>query len=133
MIEISARDEFGNVSNEKVNFIVIEEDNEGPIFNLNKEIKILKGSNTLNLSNYIDVIDKVDGKTKIYIIDDGNINLNVVGSYKLKLMSKDNSNNITYYEIEACVYENYDFKYYYEIILLLGVLVVIIFSIIKVK
>ncbi len=133
VIEISARDEFGNVSNEKVNFIVIEEDNEGPIFNLNKEIKILKGSNTLNLSNYIDAIDKVDGKTKIYIIDDGNINLNVVGSYKLKLMSKDNSNNITYYEIEACVYENYNFKYYYEIILLLGVLFVIIFSIIKVK
>lgn len=133
VLEVSARDEFGNVSNEKVNFIVLEEDNEGPIFNLNKEIRILKGSNTLNLSNYLDVVDKVDGKTKIYIIDDGKINLNVVGNYKLKLMSKDSSDNVSYYEIAVCVYENYNFKYYYEIVLLLAVVFVIIFSIIKVK
>lgn len=133
VLEVSARDEFGNVTNEKVNFVVLEEDNEGPIFNLNKEIRILKGSNTLNLSNYLEAIDKVDGKTKIYIIDDGKINLNVEGNYKLKLMSKDNSNNVSYYEIAVCVYENYNFKYYYEIVLLLAVLFVIIFSIIKVK
>lgn len=130
---VSAVDEFGNFSKEVITIVILEEDNEAPLFNDLDKIKVLKGSNALNLSNYLTAVDKIDGNTKIYIIDDGGLNLNVKGQYKIKLMSKDNSNNKVYKEIEILVYENYDFQYIYEILLILGVAVVIIFSIIKVK
>lgn len=133
ILEVSVKDEFGNTCSKNITFYSINEDKDGPVFNLVKEIKILKGASTLNLSNYIDVYDQIDGKTKIYIIDDGKINLNTSGNYRLKLMSKDLSNNETYFEVDVKVYENYNFSYFYEIIVLLGILLLIIFSIIKVK
>lgn len=130
---VSALDMFFNCSKEKVKIVVLEEDRNAPVFNELSEIKILKGSSTLNLSNYINAIDDIDGNTKIYIIDDGGLNLNVRGEYKVKVMSKDSSNNKVYKEIEIIVYENYSFDYIYEILLILGIVGVIIFSIIKVK
>jgi len=132
-LNVTVVDEMNNVSNEIIKVIVEGEDKEGPIFTDITEIKILKGSATLNLNEYLEAVDKIDGNTRIYIIDDGNLNLETTGNYTLKLMSKDNLDNITYKEIKVIVYDNYDFSYFYEIILILGIIVVIIFSIIKVK
>lgn len=132
-ILVSATDEFNNLSQNTIKFIVIEKDYEGPLFSDVDEIKILKGSLSLNLSNYIFANDKVDGNTRIFIVDDGDLDLETTGKYCLKLMSKDESNNITYKDVYVVVYENYDLKFYYEIIVILGVIMVIIFSIIKVK
>lgn len=132
-VEVFACDNFGNFSSSKVRVIVIEKDDEGPVFTEIEEIRILKGSSTLNLSNYISAIDKVEGNTRIYIVDDGKIDLNSKGEYKVKLMSKDSSNNVTYKYINIIVYEDFNFEYYYELLLIIGVIGVIIFSIIKVK
>ena len=121
------------MSSTTIKLIVIEKDIEGPSFNDVKEIKILKGSSSLNLSSYIEAIDNVDGQTRIYIMDDGGLNLNVKGNYRVLLMSKDSSDNISYKEVKIIVYENFNFEYYYEIILILGLICVIIFSIIRVK
>lgn len=132
-IEVTALDFFDNMSSTTIKLIVIEKDIEGPCFNDVKEIKILKGSSSLNLSSYIEAIDNVDGQTRIYIMDDGGLNLNVKGNYRVLLMSKDSSDNISYKEMKIIVYENFNFEYYYEIILILGLICVIIFSIIRVK
>ncbi len=132
-IEVIVIDEFDNLNSSVVKMVVIEEDIEGPIFNDINEIKILKGSSTLNLSNYIEAYDKVDGITRVYIMNDGGLDLNSKGQYKVLLMSKDNSENISYKEMKIVVYENLDFSYYYEIILILCLFGVIIFSIIRVK
>ena len=132
-IKIVALDEFDNQNSSFVKIIVIDEDTEAPVFNDINEIKILKGSSTLNLSNYIEAYDKVDGTTRIYIMDDGGLDLNSKGQYKVLLMSKDSSDNISYKEMKIVVYENFTFEYYYEIILILCLFGVIIFSIIRVK
>lgn len=132
-IKIVALDEFDNQNSSFVKIIVIDEDTEAPVFNDINEIKILKGSSTLNLSNYIEAYDKVDGTTRIYIMDDGGLDLNSKGQYKVLLMSKDSSDNISYKEMKIVVYENFTFGYYYEIILILCLFGVIIFSIIRVK
>ena len=132
-IEVTAIGEFDNLTVKKVNIIVLKKDTEAPVFNEVEEIKILKGSSNLSLSNYLSAIDKVDGNTRIYIVDDGNLNLNITGKYIIKLMSKDQAENIAFKEIEVIVYENYNFKYFYEIIIILGIIGVVIFSIIKVK
>ena len=132
-VNITVVDCFDNISIGKVKMIVLEKDVEGPSFTNVDEIKILKGSSVLNVLNYINAIDKVDGNTQIYIIDDGGLDLNSSGKYSITLMSKDSSNNVSYKEVCVDVYENYDFQYYYQILLILGLLAVIIFSIIKVK
>ena len=130
---VTAVDEFNNYSKESVKIVILEKDEEAPVFNELNEIMVLKGSSSLNLSNYLTAIDNVDGATKIYIIDDGNLNLNVKGKYKVKVMSKDTSENRVYKELEIVVYDNYDFTYIYEILIIIGIIGVIIFSIIKVK
>ena len=130
---VTAVDEVNNVSHNMVKVVILLQDVDPPIFTEISEIKILKGSNTLNLSNYIKAEDKIDGITKIYITDDGNLDLNVGGKYFVKLMTQDNSNNISYKEIVVIVYESYNFQYFYELLIVLGILAVIIFSIIKVK
>lgn len=130
---VTSVDEMKNSSKNSIKIIVLENDEEGPIFTDIEEIKVLKGSSSLNLSNYIEANDKVDGKSRIYIIDDGNINLNVAGTYKIKVMAKDNSDNIAQKELVVIVYENYDFTYFYEILVILSIIGVIIFSIIKIK
>ena len=132
-IKIVVLDEFDNQSSSFVKIIVIEEDVEAPVFNDINEIKILKGSSTLNLSNYIEAYDKVEGVTRVYIMDDGGLNLNNKGQYKVLLMSKDSSGNVSYKEMKIIVYENLDFEYYYEMILIFCLFGVIIFSIIRVK
>ena len=68
-----------------------------------------------NLFLYINAEDKIDGDVRVYIVDDGNLDLNVTGTYNLKLMCKDTSDNVTYKKIKVIVYENYNFKYFYEI------------------
>jgi len=133
IVEVTVIDEFDNLSKENVKVIVLEKDEEGPVFSNIDEIKILKGSQTLNLSNYIESIDKIDGISRIYVINDGNLDLNKSGKYKIQLMSKDSSENITYKELYIVVYENYNFNYYYELLLIIGLIAAIIFSIIKVK
>lgn len=133
LVDVAAVDEFANVGYETVKIIVLECDEEGPIFTDINEIKVLKGSTTLNLLNYIEAKDKVDGKTRIYIMDDGNLDLNKKGKYKIRIMSKDASENVSEKELYVVVYENINFSYYYELILILGIIAVIIFSIIKVK
>lgn len=130
---VTAIDEFNNISKEKVKFVIMAEDIVGPIFNDINDIKILKGSNTLNISNYVNAYDDIDGYTQIYIIDDGNIDLNITGVYSVKLMSMDKSNNITYKDISITVYENYNFSYYYAIFIIIILIVGVIFFIIKVK
>lgn len=132
-ISISMSDTFGNISSNIIKVIVIDKDEEGPIFSEINKIRILKGSSTLNLANYISAVDKIDGETRIYIIDDGNLDLNSAGRYKIKLMAQDNCQNISYKEIEITVYENYSFEYFYEFLLIIGVIAIIIFSIIRVK
>ena len=132
-VEVFCIDEFENVGSEYVNIVVIEKDVDSPVFVGYKEIRVLKGSNSLNLSSYIRAEDKIDGFTRIYIIDDGNLDLNKSGKYKLSLMSKDNSNNKSYYSVYIIVYENYNFDFYYEIIFIIVVFLIAIFSIIKVK
>lgn len=133
LIEVIAIDKFENISKVNIRVIVLESDIEGPVFSDLKQLKILKGSSSLNLYEYIEAIDKIDGSTRIYIIDDGNLNLDATGKYRIKLMSKDNADNVSYANLDIIVYDNYNFSYFYEIILILGILVVIIFSIIKVK
>lgn len=133
VVNITAVDEFDNTDTQSIKVIVLEKDLEGPLFNEVNEIKILKGSSTLNLYNYVEAFDKVDGKVRIFVVDDGGLNLNISGEYKIKIMAEDLSKNITYKEIDVIVYENYNFTYFYEIILMLGLIVIIIFSIIKVK
>lgn len=130
---VVAIDSFENISSEYIKVIVLDKDIDAPVFTDINEIKVLKGSLQLNLSNYIEAVDLIDGSSKIYIINDGNLNLNTKGKYRIKLMSKDNSNNIAYKELDIIVYENYDFTYLYEILIIIGLLAVIIFSIIKVK
>jgi hypothetical protein len=132
-IEVKAVDEFNNICEELINVIVIEKDEIGPIFSGVEEIKILKGSTSINISNYIKAVDLVDGELKIYIMDDGNLDLNRVGTYKIDLMAKDRSNNITYKEIVIVIYENNNLTYYYELILIIAIVLVIIFSIFRVK
>lgn len=133
ILKVTVIDEMNNMSSEYMTINVIEKDNEGPIFNEINQIKILKGSSSLNLNNYLEAIDKVDGNTRIYIIDDGKLNFEQTGEYVIKLMSKDNSNNISYKEIKIVIYDNYNFSYFYEILLIFGIFAVIIFSIIKIK
>ena len=82
---------------------------------------------------YLEAKDKIDGNTRIYIVDDGYLDLSVSGIYKLKLMSQDQANNVSYKDINVIVYEEYNFTYFYEILIIIGLIVVIIFSIIKVK
>jgi hypothetical protein len=133
LVQIIAVDGFGNKSSQMIKIVVVEKDEEGPIFSDIDEIKILKGSSTLNLSNYIEAIDKIDGNARVYILNDDNLDLNNVGKYKIKLMAKDSFENVTYKDLYIVVYENYNFEYYYEILLIIGLIAVIIFSIIKVK
>lgn len=132
-VEIFCVDEFENTSSEFVTIVVVEKDDESPVFLGEKEIKLLKGSETLNLSAFIQAEDKIDGFTRIYIVDDDGLDLNKSGKYKLVLMTRDNSNNISYEEVYVIVYENYNFKFYYEIIFVVTIFLVAIFSIIKVK
>lgn len=132
-VEIFCVDEFDNTSSEFVTIVVIEKDMESPVFIGEREIKVLKGSETLNLSTFISAEDKIDGFTRIYIIDDDNLDLNKSGKYKLSLMTKDNSNNKSYEDVYVIVYENYSFDFYYEIFFIVVVFGIAIFSIIKVK
>lgn len=132
-VNIMAKDEFGNTSNAIVTVNVFEEDLEGPIFINVSKIKILKGSSELNLSNYITAEDKIDGNVRVFIIDDGGLNLNKTGSYILKLKATDNSYNSEYIEISVLVYDNYNFSHFYEIIIIFTILLGLIFLLIKVK
>lgn len=132
-VSVMAIDEFKNVSTAEVIINVFTEDIDAPVFNEINEIKILKGSSTLNLSSYIKAIDNIDGDVRIYIVDDGKLDLNVKGKYTIKIMSKDLSNNTNYKTINIIVYENYNFSYFYEIFLVLFVIGGIIFLLIKVK
>lgn len=133
IVEVSAIDEFDNVGIGTITIIVLEKDKKPPVFSDLETIKIFKGSKDLNINNYISAFDEIDGKTKIYVIDKGRLNLNVTGSYKIKLMTKDLSNNINYKEIKVIVYQSYDIDYFCELIILLTLIALIIFSIIKVK
>lgn len=132
-LEVEMIDEFNNVGIGYVKVIVLSEDIVAPVFSSISEIRVEKGTKSLNLNTYLEAVDDVDGKTRIYIIDDNNLNLNVSGKYKINIMTSDYSNNVAYKEIYIIVYENYNFEYYYEIIAVLCLIVVIIFSIIKVK
>ena len=132
-IDVTAIDEFGNRSSSKVLINVLEEDLEGPIFNNVSNIKILKGSSELNLYNYISAVDKIDGDVRIFVIDDGGLNLDKIGSYTIKLKATDNSNNSEYADILVTVYDNYNFSFFYEILITLTLLLGLIFLLIKVK
>ena len=133
LIEFKCIDKFGNFSSEWIEIIVLESDETGPVFTEIDEIRVLRGSSTLNLLDYVKANDLIDGDTRIYILDAGGLDLNNSGKYKITLMSKDSSDNVSYKELYIVVYDNYDFRYYYEILLICGAIVVIIFSIIKVK
>lgn len=131
--ELVVTDEFGNESYEKIIINVIEKDLEPPIFNGEKVIRVLKGSNELNLLGYISAVDKIDGNVKIYIVDDGGLSLDHIGNYTLKVKAIDIANNVSYTEISVIVYDNYNFTYIYEILVVIIVLGAVIFLLIKVK
>lgn len=130
---VKAIDEFGNMTTNTVYVEVLNEDNEGPVFNLLSQIKILKGSQELNLIDYIYAYDKIDGRVKIYLIEDNGLDLSKEGKYKLKLMSKDKSENHSYIEVYVTVYDNYSFMKYYEIFIAFVLIIGVIFLLIKVK
>lgn len=132
-LRIKVIDEFGNESSDYVNVEYLEKDSEGPVFKKQSEVKILKGSEELNLLEYITAHDKVDGIVKIYIIEDNGLDLNKTGKYKLKLMAKDKSDNYSYTDIYVTIYDNYNFVFFYEILMIFVVLGGIIFLLIKVK
>lgn len=126
-------DEFENVNEIYIKVVILSEDTEAPVFYGVYEIKVIKGIETLNLGDYIEAVDNIDGISKIYIINDGGLNLNLNGKYNMIVMSKDSSGNVAYKEVVVVVCDVYNFEYLCEIILVLGLVLVFIFSIIKVK
>lgn len=133
IIEVSAIDEFDNIGYGKVKVFVLEKDEEPPVFIELNKIKIIKGTKVLKINDFFSAVDNIDGNTNIYIVDKGKLNLNIVGKYEIKLMSKDLSNNISYKDVEVIVYQNYNITYFIELIAIFSLIAVFIFSIIKVK
>lgn len=132
-VTVIAIDEFGNRSSNVITINVLDEDLEGPVFNKVSYINVLRGSDELNLSDYISAEDKIDGIVRIFIVDDGGLNLDKSGSYTIKLKATDNSNNSEYTDLIVVVYDNYNFSFFYEILLVLTLLFGLIFLLIKVK
>jgi len=66
-------------------------------------------------------------------VDDGGLSLDHIGNYTLKVKAIDIANNVSYTEISVIVYDNYNFTYIYEILVVIIVLGAVIFLLIKVK
>ncbi|HHU60267.1 TPA: hypothetical protein GXZ34_05050 [bacterium] len=132
-IQVTFRDEQGNVSEEIVTVEIIKEDNIRPVFEGEFTIRILRGSDKLYLLDYVKVSDNVDHEISFTIVDYGELNLNLAGEYKIKLQASDSSNNISYQEIKVIVYREYNLSYFLEILVILSIFGVIVFSTIRGK
>jgi len=124
-IDIKLVDDFYNQSIYSVLVNVVKEDITPPRIYL-KDIIMIKKGDDFNINNYGYSIDDIDGRRELYLSED--IDINKKGNYKVKVVSSDSNNNISYKEIEVVVYDNnLIYKYYIASVFISALMIVIIY------